>query len=207
MASKIPFGIYDVDTEFLRTAHDTINETIPFSDYEEHGRSRKFYCGPVCEHTGVPVSSQKKDESMHRDTTYIPMKENGEIVGTLNFAYMVPVADDSLISDISNRTQIGPHAQKQINWCMSNENRIKTAAKAHYEAFAKKRTPCCMFEDYDAISDLAYEIVDERENRLEQLAAKKAQLNGATTNPAIKVETNLDETKSTENTDDTNYDS
>ena len=193
MVSKIPFGVYDVDTEFLRTAHDEINQTVPHSDYEQHGRCRKFYCGPVCEHKGVPmfvpVSHQVKETNILKTQTFMPIKDGTKTIGTLNFAYMVPVADESLIEDISHRDYIGEFTQKNIKWCMSNEELIKKKAKAYYNEFSNGYTKCDMFKDYDDITDLCYEIIDEREKKAKELSEKKARINIAVANPSIKCDT------------------
>lgn len=165
MVSKIPFGIYDIDKELLQTAHDNINEHVPLSNYEDEGRTRKFYCGPVCEHDGVPlfvpVSSQNKNERQNDYSgSSVLIKNKNESIGSLNFKYMVPVSDETLLTP---RTELGSFGKKQAAWCMDNETLIKNKALANYNSFERFGEKDDLYFNYDEIVDLGYEIIDERE--------------------------------------------
>lgn len=46
MQSEVRYGLYDIDAKYLERIRK-YDSHAPKSDYEDEGRAKKFYCGPV----------------------------------------------------------------------------------------------------------------------------------------------------------------
>ena len=62
MENKTPFGFYYIDRDYIDAMRTTENPHVPNANYEDEGRARKFYCGPVMNQDGVdfyvPISHE-----------------------------------------------------------------------------------------------------------------------------------------------------
>ena len=147
--SSTPFGFYDIDRkyiEFLKKA----DEHVPDCDYEDRGRSRKFYCGPVTNQYGidyfVPVSS-KTDKNMYivgsakngvREYHGIILKDaSGQETGSLNFKNMIPCVDPQFLTP---HKPTG-HAVSEYNFCKKYEKAIKTTAESTFKNIESREYP------------------------------------------------------------------
>lgn len=166
---NLPFGMYDIDGDLLDKLRG-INDNIPNSDYEEHGGAKKFYCGPVAEHEGVPlfvpVSHQTKPApTPGQDIPYTRLiTDKGENVGSLNYKYMVPVADARFIEP---RTNLGAYGQKQADCCMAMERSIKADAREKHNEYVDFENIKTTAHNINDLIDANFELADELDARME----------------------------------------
>ncbi len=195
-SSKTPFGFHDIDRKYLETLYSADNR-VPYSDYEDYGRARKFYCGPVMNQNGVdyyvPVSHQLEKDM------YIPgSKQNGfseyygvfikddkgNKTGCLDFRFMVPCVDDRFISP----HDITGHAADEINFCRTYETAIKKQARDTYEniksgeySFLNKSSV-----DDEAVLDASWCYLDELDAKEKAAEKEKAAQEQAAKEQAVK---------------------
>ncbi len=141
--NKIPFGFYDIDREYIEYLQK-YDDHVPKCDYEDEGRARKFYCGPVMNEYGidyyVPISSKNRNMRLNNIETYgINMRDinTGELIGCLDFRFMIPCSNQDLIT---------PHkptgyAVAQDIFCQKNKSRICAEARATYNNVESKDYP------------------------------------------------------------------
>lgn len=62
MKNTTPYGFYYIDRGYIEYMQTPDNPHVPDANYEDCGRARKFYCGPVTNKQGVdyfvPVSHE-----------------------------------------------------------------------------------------------------------------------------------------------------
>ncbi len=168
--NKKPFGFYDIDREYLE-ALSKADAHVPKHDYEDEGRARKFYCGPVMNEYGVdyyvPVSSQIKEMKLNKYENYgVQIQDKkGTICGNLDFRFMIPCVDNRFLTKhIANG-----FANEQEEFCKNKQALICREARYTFNNIQSG--------DYDflnetainneAVTNAAWERVDQYEARLE----------------------------------------
>lgn len=142
--TNVEYGLYYIDREYLDTLHEA-DSHVPKHDYEDEGRSRKYYCGPVMNEYGVnyfvPVSSQTtKDDMVIPGSNYNGMKEHYGIPlpdekghskggGNIDFRFMIPCVNSELLTPMTPKSDF---AKNQADFCMKNEKIICRAASETY---------------------------------------------------------------------------
>lgn len=143
--ADIKYGLYYIDREYLDKLSEADNH-VPKHDYEDDGRSRKYYCGPVMDEYDVkyfvPVSSQTEKNSMvipgsayNGVTEYygIPLPDasgHNKGGGNLDFRFMIPCVNDELLTPM---TPTSDFAKTQAAFCMKNEKIICRIASDTYQ--------------------------------------------------------------------------
>ena len=170
---------YTIDFDYLKhlKAYD---DKVPNFDYEEHD---KFFFGVVItvneKNYYVPVSSKK-----YKNSTSMPIKEYGKapgtpakVLGTLRFAYMIPVADAELTEldiDWLRRTTMPSYADlvaKEYEFCKTNFSRIQRRASVVYNFGTDPTSPyydvCCKFKELEVGFDEWQKSIETAENTSE----------------------------------------
>ena len=189
MENKTPFGFYYLDREYIEAMHTSENTHVPNADYEDSGRARKFYCGPVMYQNGVgfyvPVSHEIK-ESMEIPgtrssgcTEYYGMSlrsKTGEKTGSLNFKYMIPCVNSRFLEKIDPDKTLGSFGKAQYDFCSANERRICNMVYDTYNNIVSGEYPGLTSGsvDFEAAQDEAWQHLDRVEEREEQAAKEKA---------------------------------
>lgn len=171
------FGFYDIDREYLESLSKA-DPHVPKHDYEDEGRSRKFYCGPVMNEYGVnyyvPVSHQTdKDMQLSKIEKYGVriVDAQGECVGNLDFRFMVPCVDDRFLE----KHKSAGYAVAQEAFCNSKQALIRREARATFDNI---QSGDYNFLNKTAIKNeevlnAAWEYVDQYEARLEAEKQRK----------------------------------
>lgn len=206
MKSTTPFGFYYLDREYIE-AMQTVDEHVPDANYEDSGRARKFYYGPVTNQDGVdyyvPVSHEIKDEME------IPgSKRNGfpehygvnirnehkKKTGNLDFRHMLPCVDARFIRKISPN-ELSAFGKGQLTFCEADKNNILTTARnaynniqSHDYSFLNKTSV-----NYDNVIDAAWEHLDKVEERE---ISEKRQTMADRVNKANMLAANINDTSS-----------
>lgn len=178
--NKTKFGIYDIETDYLKFLHER-DKHVSFADYEDEGRQRKFYCGPVyTSETNinyyVPVSSKSIDtkQSDRGDIKqYCLAIENGDRdLGTLDFRHMIPCLDERINPRFIN-PQTNSFGYAQAKFCLSHEEEIKKYGekmicdkKFDFSSKSILATTACELDD-DVDFMLEYECMRENEEEKE----------------------------------------
>lgn len=182
-APETPYGLYYIDRDYLSAIHEADSKT-PDCTYEDSGRARKFYCGPVTKEEGVdyyvPVSHQVKNMQLSKYETYgiSIMNTEGEKKGCLDFRFMIPCVDTQFLSKIE-KNDMSEYGKSQYDFCMNNERIIKKEAHATYNNIISKdygflnKTAVCS----EAVIDAAWQYMDEIEARKEKAAMRNAAAN------------------------------
>lgn len=177
MKNTTPFGFYYLDREYIE-AMQAVDEHVPDANYEDNGRARKFYCGPVMTQDGVdyfvPVSHEQKD------TMEIPgSRKNGfpeyygvslygndkEKTGNLDFRHMLPCVDPRFIKKIDDNNELSNFGKEQFRFCRCSENRIRKTAQSAYNNIVSQDYPFLNKTsiDYETVLDTAWEHLDKIE--------------------------------------------
>lgn len=181
----IPFGCYYIDRDYLEYLHEHGDEHVPKADYEDEGRARKFYCGPVFNEYGVnyfvPVSHEldKNDMSVYDPETrtveyygmYIRDTDNNKI-GNLDFRFMIPCQDNELLTPCT----LSGHGAKQANACLAMRTHICKAAQSTYNNIETGDYPWLNANaiDYNNVNDAMWSYDDEKMTRRELIANQLA---------------------------------
>ena len=201
VAEKIPFGIYNIDRDYIEHMAK-YDSHVPKCDYEDEGRAKKFYCGPVHNDNGidffVPVSHQIRNENrnyMDGNSLVIRNSKN-ENCGNLDFRFMIPCANDELLAKHVAKSD---YAKTQENFCNNNSEDIKKFAKAVYreitskEDFRLSNNSC----DYENLIDAVWEYDDILEAKTQQKSENSVK-NNKTANKfdnITKLETKINDDK------------
>lgn len=143
---------YEVEPDYLEYLRN-YESKVPYIQYEN--RNQKFFCGIVLEIDGfkfyAPVSSNKD-----KKYTDYPMYSNQKsCLGTIRFAYMVPVPNNQLkVKDFSKvpDEKYRSLLNKQWNFCKHKRNQIQKKAEIVYNGVVKNEnkprfaSACCDFE-------------------------------------------------------------
>lgn len=145
MKDTTPFGFYYLDREYIEAMHTAENPHVPNADYEDSGRARKFYCGPVMNQDGVdyfvPVSHEIKDKMEilgSKENGFVEhyglsiRDKNGEKNGNLDFRYMLPCVDDRFLTPVDLDKNLSDYGKGQCKYCKDNEKLIRISARETY---------------------------------------------------------------------------
>lgn len=185
MKDTTPFGFYYLDREYIEAMHTADNPHVPNADYEDSGRARKFYCGPVMNQDGVdyyvPVSHEIKGTM-----EIFGSKENGfvehygmslmnaehEKNGNLDFRYMLPCVDDRFLTPIDPDNDLGAYGREQAHFCTRMEKNICRNARETYNNIQsgeyKELTESSV--NFEMALDDAWTYLDKVEEREAKLA-------------------------------------
>lgn len=181
-----PFGFYYLSREYIE-AMQAVDEHVPDANYEDYGRARKFYCGPVTTQDGinyfVPVSHETKESMIIPETKRngvieyygIPLyNQDNQTTGNLDFRHMLPCVDDRFIEQIDIK-QMSQFGKEQARFCLKNAKYIKQTATSTYNnvkscdyAFLNSTSI-----DFEEVLDAAWDYLDLIEEREEATALKK----------------------------------
>lgn len=131
---KTQYGFYYIDNDYLDHLKE-YDSHIPRHDYEDEGRERKFYCGPVFNDNGidyfVPVSHQIKKMTLPDGETYgISLKDSqGQPSGCLDFRFCVPCPFPECLTPYTPKG----FAVEQWDFCSKHKNGICREAERTYE--------------------------------------------------------------------------
>ena len=188
-ANNVKYGFYYIDREYLDKLHEG-DTHVPKHNYEDEGRSRKYYCGPVMNEFGVnyfvPVSSQTgKDDMIIPGSAYngavehfgiLLPDEKGHSKGgsNLDFRFMIPCVNSELLTPMAPKSN---YAKNQAKFCMSNEKRICREA---YDTYQNIQSGEYSFLNESAINQQAvYDKMWEYEDILEtrrEIKEKRAKM-------------------------------
>lgn len=183
MENKTPFGFYYINRDYIEAMHTTENPHIPNADYEDEGRARKFYCGPVMNQNGVdfyvPISHEVKENMEIPGTRasgcpeYYGMSlrsKTGEKTGSLNFKYMIPCVDDRFLEKIDPEKMLSSFGKAQCDFCKANESRIRNIAYDTYNNIVSNDYPGLTKDsvDFEAAQDEAWQHLDRVEEQVAQ---------------------------------------
>lgn len=188
MKDTTPFGFYYLDREYIEAMHTAENPHVPNADYEDSGRARKFYCGPVMNQDGVdyfvPVSHEIKDKmeilgsraNGFAEYYGIPlMNKDKEMTGNLDFRYMLPCVDNRFLTPINPDNDLGAYGREQAHFCTLIKNRICKNAQETYNNIQsgeyKSLTESSV--NFEMALDDAWTYLDKVEER-EKMTAKMA---------------------------------
>lgn len=172
---NIPFGFYYIQRDYIDYIREHGDEHVPKADYEDEGRSQKFYCGPVMNEYGVnyyvPVSHEvaNKGTMTVRDGdteesygTFI-LNEKSKKIGNLDFRFMIPCQDNELLTPY-NPTKFG---LQQLEFCQESKSEICTTAKFAYNNIRSGDYPFLTESaiDFDKVNDAMWAYEDEKMNR------------------------------------------
>lgn len=129
----VSYGFYYIDRDYLEFLAK-YDDRVPKHDYEDEGRAKKFYCGPVMNANGVnyyvPVSHQVKQMKLDNIENYgVPIKEPGQpATGCLDFRFMIPCTNADYLTSYEPKG----FAVKQAEFCNKYKNYICKEAEATY---------------------------------------------------------------------------
>lgn len=183
---KIPYGCYYIERDYLDYLREKDNECIPRADYEDEGRCRKFFCGPVFDEYGVnyfvPVSHEidskgtmtvydKETKSTETYGLYLN-DENGEKLGNLDFRFMVPCQDNELLTPYKP----SGHGARQAEACKFSQNKICKEARLAYNNIMSGDYPDLTkgSVNFDKANDAMWDYEDEKWARRAQQAETMA---------------------------------
>ena len=194
--SGTPYGFYYVDREYIE-ALASRDEHVPKCDYEDEGRSRKFYCGPVTHEDGVdyfvPVSHQIKGDMAIPGSRYDTgvteyyglsiINENREKTGNLDFRFMIPVVNTEYLTSFEPKG----FSAEQNTFCQTNKQMIQSMAHQTYGNIKAKNYDFLNGSaiDHDSVLSGAFDYDDEYTEQIEsgqkkeiakKLALRKARL-------------------------------
>lgn len=201
MENTTPFGLYYIDREYIEAMH-AADRHIPNADYEDSGRARKFYCGPVMNQDGVnyyvPVSHEQKSMEIigsrrNGFPEYFGLNmrdQNNEKAGSLDFRYMIPCVDERFLETIDPNQDLGKYGKGQAHFCQKYERTICNSARNAYENIQSCEYPMLKDSsiDFENAITAAWEHLDkveERENNKEKkakIAARSASADSMTAN-------------------------
>lgn len=150
---------YDVDLKYVNHIKNFEKKERGFScvpNIQYNSGKNKFVYGAVLQVSGmnyfVPVSSKAHDK---QDDIQIKVKDKkNTIVGTLRFAYMIPIPqkcltlhDISIISDYTEKER----CRKELAFCRKNKEKIQKQAEKTYNRIKgivdpRYKNNCCDFE-------------------------------------------------------------
>lgn len=181
--ARIPFGCYYIEREYLDFLRKRGDAHVPRADYEDSGRTQKFYCGPVFNADGInyflPVSHQtnKGDmtvydvESRETDPTGAYIIDNdGVKLGNLDYRYAIPCMDNELLKPVS----LSKFGQKQFEIITNMKDAIGEQAKNLYDKARSGDYPVHKRKaiDFDSLETAAYAYADLKEQLREQAIAR-----------------------------------
>lgn len=158
--------LYKIDKQYLDYLRK-FDIKVPKADYEFDGKRQKLYCGVVLSIDSyqyfVPLSHQIKK---NYETVFPILANNSKEIAVLNFKFMIPVADNSLIQNVklSNLNKSNPEDSKyiellstELQFIKLNEADIKEKAMIVYSTQKEDSKYwakfCCNFSDLESAAD------------------------------------------------------